>query len=97
MKEKDIEKLVVKSGGKMLDEKAIAASAAPVFKKEEVKQSEFVIRALKSGNWRTPPTEFLRIRTTHQAVTSTSAAIIKRTLANFGIEVEMGGCRWGRR
>ncbi|MEK9208456.1 MAG: DNA translocase FtsK, partial [Patescibacteria group bacterium] len=92
MKEKDIEKLVVKSGGKMLDEKAMAASAAPVFKKEETKQSEFVIRALKSGNWRTPPTEFLSEDQDHASSgdINASAAIIKRTLANFGIEVEMG-------
>ena len=92
MKEKDIEKLVVKSGGKMLDERAMAASAAPAFKKEEVKQSEFVIRALKSGNWRTPPTEFLSEDQDHASSgdINASAAIIKRTLANFGIEVEMG-------
>ena len=76
----------------MLDEKAMAASAAPVFKKEETKQSEFGIRALKSGNWRTPPTEFLSEDQDHASSgdINASAAIIKRTLANFGIEVEMG-------
>jgi S-DNA-T family DNA segregation ATPase FtsK/SpoIIIE len=92
MKEKDIQKLVVKSGGKMLDDKAVAATSAPAPKKEETKQSEFVVRALKSGNWRTPPTEFLSEDQDHASSgdINASAAIIKRTLANFGIEVEMG-------
>lgn len=92
MKEKDIEKLVVRSGGKMLDDKAVTASSLPVPKKEEAKQSEFVIRALKSGNWRTPPTDFLSEDQDHASSgdINASAAIIKRTLANFGIEVEMG-------
>ncbi len=90
MKEKDIQTLVVKSGGKMLDERAMAATGVP--KKEEVRQSEFVIRALKSGNWRPPPTEFLSEDQDHASSgdINASAAIIKRTLANFGIEVEMG-------
>lgn len=91
MKEKDIEKLIVKSGGKLMDEKPAAAITMPQ-KKEEPKQSEFVIRALKSGNWRTPPTEFLSEDQDHASSgdINASAAIIKRTLANFGIEVEMG-------
>lgn len=92
MKEKDIQSLVVKSGGKTLDEKAITASGTPPPRRDEVKQSEFVIRALKSGNWRTPPTEFLSEDQDHASSgdINASAAIIKRTLANFGIEVEMG-------
>ncbi len=91
MKERDIEKLVVKSGGKPIEEKAVAA-LAPSKPKEEVKQSEFVIRAMKSANWRLPPTEFLSADQDHASSgdINASAGIIKRTLANFGIEVEMG-------
>ncbi len=92
MSEKDIKELVVKSGGKPIEERPMVA-AAPVAKpREEVKQSEFVIKALKSGNWKTPPTEFLSEDQDHASSgdINASAAIIKRTLANFGIEVEMG-------
>ncbi|MCC6934589.1 MAG: DNA translocase FtsK 4TM domain-containing protein [Candidatus Yanofskybacteria bacterium] len=93
MKEKDIEKLVVKSGGRPIEEKPLALPAtAPMKPKEEPKQSEFVIRAMKAGNWRVPPTEFLSSDQDHASSgdINASAAIIKRTLANFGIEVEMG-------
>ncbi len=55
MKEKDIEKLVVRSGGKPLEDRPIPAMSPP--KMEEKK--EFVIRALKAGSWRLPPTDFL--------------------------------------
>jgi S-DNA-T family DNA segregation ATPase FtsK/SpoIIIE len=88
MKEKDIEKLVVKSGGRLLEEKP--APAMPPIKPEEKK--EFVIKAFKAGNWRLPPTEFLSPDQDHASSgdINANAAIIKRTLANFGIEVEMG-------
>ncbi len=89
MKEKDIEKLVVKSGGKPLEDRAMS-SVAPPQKPEEKK--EFVIKTLKAGNWRLPPTDFLSSDQDHASSgdINASAAIIKRTLANFGIEVEMG-------
>jgi DNA segregation ATPase FtsK/SpoIIIE, S-DNA-T family len=89
MKEKDIEKLVVKSGGKPLEDKPMLPAALPQ-KPEEKK--EFVIKALKAGNWRLPPTEFLSQDQDHASSgdINASASIIKRTLANFGIEVEMG-------
>lgn len=93
MKEKDIERLVVKSGGRPIEEKPLSLPAtAPMKPKEEPKQSEFVIKAMKAGNWRVPPTEFLSPDQDHASSgdINASAAIIKRTLANFGIEVEMG-------
>lgn len=90
MKEKDIEKLVVKSGGKPIEDKQMMIPTMPPSKPEEKK--EFVIKALKAGNWRLPPTEFLSSDQDHASSgdINASAAIIKRTLANFGIEVEMG-------
>jgi S-DNA-T family DNA segregation ATPase FtsK/SpoIIIE len=91
MKEKDIEKLVVRSGGKPLQEQPMIA--APAAKKEEPpKEREFVIKALKAGNWKLPPTDFLSKDQDHASSgdINANAAIIKRTLANFGIEVEMG-------
>lgn len=89
MKEKDIERLVVKSGGKPLEDRQMLPAA--LLQKPEEKK-EFVIKALKAGNWRLPPTEFLSSDQDHASSgdINASAAIIKRTLANFGIEVEMG-------
>src|SRR3990167_5432139 len=89
MKEKDIEKLVVRSGGKPLEDRPMPT---PMLKKEEPKEREFVIRALKAGNWQLPPTDFLSQDQDNASSgdINASAAIIKRTLANFGIEVEMG-------
>lgn len=89
MRERDIERLVVKSGGKPLEDKPMPV---PMPKKEEPKEREFVIKALKAGNWQLPPTDFLSQDQDNASSgdINASAAIIKRTLANFGIEVEMG-------
>jgi len=60
--------------------------------KIELSDKEFVIKNLKRGKWTLPPLELLR-RDQDEAVTgdiNASANIIKRTLANFGIDVEMG-------
>lgn len=92
MKEKGMDKLVVKSGGKLLEDKPMQ-SAAPAPKKEEApKEKEFVIKALKAGNWKLPPTDILSADQDHASSgdINANASIIKRTLANFGIEVEMG-------
>lgn len=93
MKENGMDKLVVKSGGKLLEDKPSAPSTSSgQAKKEEPKEKEFVIKALKAGNWRLPPTEFLSSDQDHASSgdINANAAIIKRTLANFSIEVEMG-------
>lgn len=94
MKEKDMDKLVVKKGGQDISSQPAMAIAAPVAKavREEPKEREFVIKAFKAGNWRLPPTEVLSEDQDHASSgdINASAGIIKRTLANFGIEVEMG-------
>jgi DNA segregation ATPase FtsK/SpoIIIE, S-DNA-T family len=94
MKVKDIERLVVKSGGKPLAEHSFdrPGTTAPTPKKEEQSSKEFVIKALKSGNWRLPPTDILSADQDHASSGDINAAasIIKRTLSNFGIDVEMG-------
>jgi len=53
---------------------------------------EFVIKNLKRGKWTLPPLNLLN-SDKEEAVTgdiNASATIIKRTLSNFGIDVEMG-------
>ncbi len=93
MASKGIDKLVVKKGGQVMEEHPIPAlSAAPAPKKEENKQQEFVIKAMKAGNWKLPPTDILSQDQDHASSgdINANASIIKRTLANFGIEVEMG-------
>lgn len=93
MKTKDIEKLVVKSGGKPIDEKPLpAATPATTPKPVKDESREFVIKAMKAGNWHMPPTDVLSGDQDHASSgdINANAAIIKRTLANFSIEVEMG-------
>ena len=90
MKASDIQQLVVRSGGKTLSETPTLTPAAVAAPKKD--ESEFMVKAMKSGNWRVPPTDFLSIDQDHASSgdINATAAIIKRTLANFGIEVEMG-------
>ena len=88
MQTKDIEKLIVKTGGKLLEERPMVVPPKP----KEEKPQEFVVKSMKSGGWRLPPTDFLSTDQDHASSgdINANAAIIKRTLANFGIEVEMG-------
>lgn len=53
---------------------------------------EFVLKLSKSGQWTTPPLELLHVDTDQPRSGDINAHvnIIKRTLANFNIEVEMG-------
>ena len=99
--EKLVDNVVIKKGGEVIDAQKSTPSAssgqtkpAPVAKpaKVELTDKEFVIKNLKRGKWILPPLELLR-RDQDEAVTgdiNASANIIKRTLANFGIDVEMG-------
>ena len=94
-----VDNVVVKKGGEIVDMAKEAAkplqarpqlSAKPV--KAELTDQEFVIKNLKRGKWTLPPLELLH-RDQDQAVTgdiNASANVIKRTLGNFGIDVEMG-------
>lgn len=103
-KEKDEEKplednIVVKRGGEIVDISKEASRlsqpkpqvvAKPI--KADLNDHEFVIKNLKKGKWTLPPLDLLH-RDQDEAITgdiNASANIIKRTLANFGIEVEMG-------
>ena len=97
--EKLVDHIVVKKGGEVVDTDKPAAKpvqqkaqalAKPV--KVDMTDKEFVIRHLKRGKWTLPPLELLH-RDQDEAITgdiNASANIIKRTLNNFGIEVEMG-------
>lgn len=64
--------------------------ATAIVKTDEDK--EFVIKASKSGKWVLPPIEILHSDKDQPRSGDINAnvAIIKRTLANFGIDVEMG-------
>jgi S-DNA-T family DNA segregation ATPase FtsK/SpoIIIE len=66
-------------------------SAKPA-KVEPMSDKEFVIKNLKPGKWVLPPLELLN-EDSEEAVTgdiNANATIIRRTLENFGIDVEMG-------
>lgn len=68
------------------------AMAAPKPAQAELTDKEFVIKNLKKGKWILPPLNLL-YEDQEEAVTgdiNASANIIKRTLSNFGIDVEMG-------
>ncbi len=96
-----VDNIVVKRGGEIVDtnKPALATGAGqtkaqPIAKaaKVDMTDKEFVIKHLKRGKWNLPPLELLR-RDQDEAITgdiNASANIIKRTLGNFGIEVEMG-------
>ena len=61
-------------------------------KAEPMSDKEFVIKNLKLGKWTLPSVDLLN-EDQEEAVTgdiNASATIIKRTLSNFGIDVEMG-------
>ena len=58
----------------------------------KIEDKEFVIKNFKKGRWVLPPTDLLH-EDVEEAITgdiNASASIIKRTLGNFGIDVEMG-------
>ncbi len=90
------ENVVVKKGNEIMPKQDFKPSVTPVPTKPKVPEpmsdKEFVIKHLKHGKWVLPPLDLLR-EDQEEAVTgdiNASATIIKRTLANFGIEVEMG-------
>ncbi len=89
--------VVVKKGDEVVDVKKpdFKTSVTPIAKNakaEPMSDKEFVIKNLKRGKWTLPPMDLLN-EDQEEAVTgdiNASATIIKRTLSNFGIEVEMG-------
>jgi DNA segregation ATPase FtsK/SpoIIIE, S-DNA-T family len=91
--------IIVKRGGEIVnvEKEARAVPAMPIAKpavaqtKAET-EKEFVIKNLKRGKWTLPPLDILH-KDQDEAITgdiNASANIIKRTLGNFGIDVEMG-------
>ncbi|MDO8495874.1 MAG: DNA translocase FtsK 4TM domain-containing protein [bacterium] len=93
-----VDNIVVKRGGEVVDAnketKPVQPKSQSVARvaKVDMTDREFVIKHLKHGKWTLPPLELLN-RDQDEAVTgdiNASANIIKRTLSNFGIEVEMG-------
>ncbi|MBP9821881.1 MAG: DNA translocase FtsK 4TM domain-containing protein [Candidatus Pacebacteria bacterium] len=90
--------VVVKKGNEIVDQKkpefkpSVTAISAKPAKAEPMSDKEFVIKNLKLGKWALPPFDLLN-EDQEEAVTgdiNASATIIKRTLSNFGIDVEMG-------
>ena len=96
--EKPMDNVVVKKGDEVVGAKkaefkvAVTPVPAKAVKAEPMSDKEFVIKNLKRGKWSLPPLDLLR-EDQEEAITgdiNASATVIKRTLSNFGIEVEMG-------
>jgi S-DNA-T family DNA segregation ATPase FtsK/SpoIIIE len=81
-----MEKLVIRTGGAVVGEEARAKK--PVVKDEP----DFVFKTTKSGKWKLPPSDILSVDSEQPKAgdINSNAAIIKRTLADFNINVEMG-------
>lgn len=93
-----MDKIVIKKGGEIIDEKRpVPVAVAPTIKAKPAKSEsepakEFVIKNLKLGNWKLPPLDLVQ-EDQDKAATgdiNANAMIIKRTLSTFGIDVEMG-------
>jgi len=86
----EVQDLVIKKGDTLVPKPTGKGDSPPV--KAELTDKEFVIRNLKLGKWALPPLDLLN-EDKDQAATgdiNANATIIKRTLSNFGIDVEMG-------
>src|SRR3989344_1711182 len=85
--------VVIKKGSDVVDRPKPTMPmplAKPV--KVELTDKEFVLKNMKRGKWTLPPLDLLN-GDQEEALTgdiSASANMIKRTLGNFGIDVEMG-------
>jgi len=81
-----MENIVIKTGGDVVTEqKAVLAKTKPVLE-------GMVIKTLRSGKWKLPPVDMLMSDSERpqSGDINANAAIIKRTLSNFSINVEMG-------
>jgi len=93
VKEKLTDNVVIKHGNENItDQKKPEIKPALKPAKVEITDKEFVIKNLKPGNWVLPPLSILQEDQDSPATgdINASAMIIKRTLGNFGIDVEMG-------
>lgn len=86
--------VVVKRGSQIIDMKAepLMQTVKPALAKPREEEHEFVIKLSKSGKWTLPPIDLLHSDkdTPRSGDINANVAIIKRTLAHFGIDVEMG-------
>lgn len=90
--EKLVDKVVIKKGSEVIDDKKPEPKPAPAVKPARIEEKEFVMKNFKKGKWALPPLAILH-EDQEEAITgdiNASASIIKRTLGNFGIDVEMG-------
>ncbi|MBI2068495.1 MAG: hypothetical protein HYT67_00065 [Candidatus Yanofskybacteria bacterium] len=90
---KSEDKVIIKKGNEIVTA-GQKPEVKPVAAKAKAPDSEnaFVIKSFKKGKWTLPPLNLLH-EDQEEAVTgdiNASATIIKRTLSNFGIDVEMG-------
>jgi len=92
--------VVIKRGNEIVDQRAedkaaakpqVIATKASIKTKDD-EDKEFVIKSSKSGKWVLPPLEILHSDhdTPRSGDINANVGIIKRTLSNFGIDVEMG-------
>ena len=90
--EKLVDNVVIKKGSEVFDQKKQEVKPALAVKPVKVEDKEFVIKNFKKGKWVLPPTDLLH-EDQEEAITgdiNANASVIKRTLGNFGIDVEMG-------
>ena len=88
--------VVVKRNNEVINDKRPLPETKPALAakttKAEITDKDFVIKNLQAKNWQLPPLTILQ-EDQEQPTTgdiNANAMIIKRTLANFGIDVEMG-------
>ncbi|OGM98612.1 MAG: hypothetical protein A3C71_02885 [Candidatus Yanofskybacteria bacterium RIFCSPHIGHO2_02_FULL_43_15c] len=87
-----VDNVVIKKGSEVVGNPPAGGKPALVAKPIKVEDKEFVIKNFKKGKWVLPPSDLLH-EDQEEAITgdiNASASIIKRTLGNFGIDVEMG-------
>ena len=91
--------VVIKRGNEIVDMKdeerksKIPLTVTAISKKSvSDEEKEFVIKTSKSGKWGAPPLELLHADNDHpkSGDINSNVNVIKRTLSNFGIDVEMG-------
>jgi len=86
--EKNEPELVVTKGGKPIDR----GGQAPPVKPKKIDEESFVVKHFDASDWKLPPLDILS-RDEETATTgdiNATASIIKNTMKNFGIDVEMG-------
>ncbi|MDP2648110.1 MAG: DNA translocase FtsK 4TM domain-containing protein, partial [Candidatus Yanofskybacteria bacterium] len=90
---KSVDNIIIKQGNEQLkkaDGRALSPKVQPA--KAEISDMAFVIKNLKAGKWTLPPLDLLNDDKESPSTgdINASAMIIKRTLSNFSIDVEMG-------